>query len=415
MAKRKAAHREEVQVTVVPSPGMTPQPAPRRRSMGRYKRSRRGTSGSSGTGGIAASARKAASTARKVASEEPMRAGVGFVAGNVIGKVAGDMIHDQALETAKKTPEKAAEQARNRNLYGGVMLGATALASALIGGKSTVRKYILHTALNGSSHMLGESAAIDRQMQKPLPPKATQGTDGTEGNDPFDGRDETGASRRERVAKRRQAYAKKIAAHMRAEDPDGTATEGPELEGYLEGLLEDAGNRIEGAEDAMAETGVLPLLAAAALNPETIKALSKLINLAKPEGEKEVKAAQQQGQQPVTAAVLELEGVDPDEVGASAKEQARALRAEAKRLEKAEAQKRRAERIQRRQERRAARKGQPLTIQPQAQALPAPAPVIIREVVRTVSPQADDPIIVVPTDDEVMDVAEGRPLRIRLA
>jgi len=60
-------------------------------------------------------------------------------------------------------------------------------------------------------------------------------------DDPFrsDGGD-TGAPRRQRAQKRRQMIASRMAAQLRAEDPTTSGVEGPELEEYCAGVLDDA-------------------------------------------------------------------------------------------------------------------------------------------------------------------------------
>lgn len=418
--KRAGTRRKPVSITVHRT-GAAPESSGPKSIRRRYRRT-----ATAAVNGVASAARKGAAAARQALKAEPTRAAVGLVVGNVAAKVAGDMIHESALKTPGGS---AAKHEAGLNLAVSAGAAVVGIAAALMSGgtkKGEVARYVVHTAENAASHSLGAANAIARQNKKPVPIPTTSGDD-----DPFgtDGGD-TGAPRRQRVAARRKAIASRVAQAMRKEDPSGAGTEGPELEGYLEGLLEDVSGEIEGAEEAIAETGVLPLAAAAALsNPETVKALARLIKLRLDKREiEDVKAEQATGAVPVTMAVLELEGYAPEDMSVETGiSEARQLRKEHRQLKREARQLKRQDRRANRKDRRAARKearivrldqkNEPLRVKvdegrERAQARREQRPLVIQTVRRSAAaqlPEEDEegseelPIIVIPSDDEVAE------------
>jgi len=371
--------------------------------------------------GAVSSARKAAARAGQIARQEPTRVAVGTLAGSVAGKIGADMLHDSAVKTPNGTIGK--NEAMSNAAAGGIA-AAAGVAVALMGPQSVTKRYAVQTLSHVASFMAGSANAIRNAKKTPVP--AVAGMD----DDPFrpDGGD-TGAPRRQRAQQRRQMIASKMAAQLRAEDPAGAGTEGrSELEEYCAGVVDDAIEDVEGLRDVLMtedgeETG-FPL-AAAAMG----KLVKKILGLLKKEQKKE------NDEPSMTDTVLELEGMAPeefDEVGKSAA--LKDLRRERKQLKKDVRREKRAARKAGRQERRAAKKERreekkewkaekPLSERKEAKlerkeekldALRAKAgrPVIIRTVPAEPEYEYDEEgeplVIMLPTDEEIEMVAEGR-------
>lgn len=425
MAKKRKA-RKPVVITVrrtgetAEGAGSTAVAASPRRGMSRY-----GRRAAAKLEGAVDTARKGAAKVTTVLKEEPIRVLVGTLAGNAEGKLTGDIIHEHAL----KNPDGyVAKHEAGSHVIVAVGEAAIGTVAALMKGSktNTLRRYVFQAAAAGFSNHMGQAIAIDRAAKKPLPPPTpTKKTEGP--NDPFDTSGEgTGASLR---MQRRRALAQSVANAMRAEDPKGAGTEGPELDSYIADLMDDVAADVQGMDEALEQTGLLPLAAAAAA-PQLIQALAQLLKLQKQGGQAEVMAEQATGGIPVTKAVLELEGEAPEVMGAEVgiskaaalRKERRQLKSEVRREQRyAKRDFRDAQRREREDLKRAGKRGgteaqvqilreQAASMRPAA-APARPRPIIVRaapaDYYAQVESDEDPPLIVVPTDDEVIEYTEG--------
>jgi len=371
--------------------------------------------------GAVSSARKAATRAGQMAKAEPTRIAVGTLAGSVAGKIGADMLHDRAVKNPIGTVGK--NEAMTNAAAGGIA-AAAGVGVALMGGQTTVKRYVVQTLSHVASFMAGSANAINNAQKKPVPVVPVPPVAGME-DDPFrsDGGD-TGAPRRQRAQKRRQMIASRMASQLRAEDPTTSGVEGPELEEYCAGVLDDAVEDVSGLRDILMaenveETG-FPL--AAGIMAKIVK---KIMGLLKKE-----QAQKPKDEPTMTDTVLELEGMTPEEIETGRKPAVlKELRRERRALKKDVRREKRADRKAKRQDRRAAKREwkeeKPLTTRQERKVtrqerridnLEAQRPVIIRTVPAT-EPETDpgqgyedneDYVIIVPSDEEIEMVSEGR-------
>lgn len=413
MARRRKTGKKPVIITVrkTAGTGETGTHAPRRsKSVSHYKGPSRAVTRLTGA---VSSARKAASRANQLMQSESTRVGVGTLIGAGVGKVATDMIHESAAKTP--TGYAAKNEAASNLIISGVA-AAAGIATALMGRQSQLKRYAVQTLSHTASFAAGSANAISNQKKKPVSVVATSGAD-----DPFVTDDGLGAPRRQNVMQRRQLLASRIAQALRREDPDGAGTEGPELEEYTAGLVDDMADEVSGLDDSVEGTGFLPMMAAKGFKPGFLQALATLVKTTQPDGVSEIRAKQDQGEAPVTAAVLDVEG-EPiqEETGITIFGRSKAQRTKARQLRR---ERRKLKRELRKAKRRGRAAAKDAGLKAEVQALraqltpprPAAQPMQYAQDGEGFEgeEQLDEygnlpPLIVIPTDDQIQDVSSGR-------